>query len=429
MTDVLGGESPFDGALPPRDGLPPVLEPGHLEPDRLEPAFVPPAFLTPVYAAPELLEPELLEPAYLPPASVEPAYAEPPYVAPPLEALPPLEEPPARRSYTAERATRIAVLAFAVLSLTNSAAFVRAGEGMEDGWIKTVTLGVARPVDDVASFLRLDRPRARVDAMLGREVEDSEPVVDPAPVTPPASGSTASAAPPTPDQPTQAPEPPPSVAFRDASAATPLRLLITGDSMIEFWGSKLVNASDDKGAVKAKVDVRYGTGLVRPDFFDWQAHAPKVIAEQDPEAVMIMMGGNDGQNIRLPSGQILQAGSDEWQAEYQRRAASLMAALSSDGRRVYWVGMPIPKSSKLRGRFESANAAAEAAAGANPAVRFVDTWDLFAKNGAYADYLPDASGKQVLVRARDGIHLSRDGAAKLTAHLLPILDGEWKLLD
>jgi hypothetical protein len=371
MTDLLG-EAPFDGTLPP---YPPAL------------------------------------------------------VAPPLDLPPHAAEPPARRGYAAAKACRIVVIAFGVMSLLNSQAFVRAGEGMDDGWIKTVTLGVARPVDDVATFLRLDRPRARVDALLGREAE-TEPGGEPAPLTPPVVPSPgASTAPANPDASESAAPAAPTVDFRDATAAAPLHLFITGDSMIEFWGSKLINAADDKGAVKGKVDVRYGTGLVRPDFFDWQAHAPKVMAEQDPEAVMLMMGGNDGQNIKLASGQILQAASAEWQAEYQRRAASLMAALSSGGRRVYWVGMPIPKSSKLRPRFESANAAAAAAAAANPAVRFVDIWSLFAKNGAYADYLPDASGRPVLVRARDGIHLSRDGAARLTAHLLPIVDGEWKLLN
>ena len=426
MTDVLG-DPPRDDALPPLTAFlaPPPLSglPGSaplveqiVTPPLADPPAVPSAVAT---AGPQL---HPVVPVLVPPVPI-----------PALEDLPPLDEPPARRSYSAEKASRIIVLSFGVLALLNSAAFVRAGEGMEDGWIKTATLAVAEPVHDVATFLRLDRPRARVDAMLGRDTEQDDANAAPAPVTPPAVVPSAGAGTPAPSasEPTEPSEPaePAEVAFRDANAAEPLQLLITGDSMIEFWGSKLVNAADDQGAVKAKVDVRYGTGLVRPDFFDWQAHAPKVIAERKPEAVMIMMGGNDGQNIRLSSGQILQAGSAEWQAEYQRRAASVMAALSSGGRRVYWVGMPIPKSSKLRPRFESANAAAAAAAAANPAVRFIDIWDLFAKDGKYADYLRDSSGRQVLVRARDGIHLSRDGAARLSAHLLPILDGEWKLLD
>ena len=100
-----------------------------------------------------------------------------------------------------------------------------------------------------------------------------------------------------------------------------------------------------------------------------------------------------------------------------------MRAFGEDGKRhVYWVGMPIARSERLTGIYREINAALAAAAAALPRVTYVDIWEDFAVDGKYSDFV----GGQ-LVRARDGIHLNRDGADRLMRKLYAILDEDWKL--
>ena len=329
--------------------------------------------------------------------------------------------PPADISATmpAGRVLVVMLTALLVAGFLNSEAMVGAARALPDGPTKTVLLGVTRPIDWIARHTFLDAPRHRIDAALGRE-QVPGPARRAVPQVPPAGSPGAGASPTS--------EPTPAVRLRDASAAAPLSLFITGDSMIESFAPRLINRADDTGAVKGTYEVKHGTGMVRDDVLDWPVHAAAVVAARRPEAIIVMMGGNDGQNIDLGADGILQAGSAEWQAEYELRARRMMAALTADGRKVYWVGMPIARSAKLTPRFRSANAAVAAAARATPGVTFVDIWTTFADaNGRYADYLPDASGRKVLMRNRDGIHLSRAGAAVLVDKVFPLLDRDWKL--
>jgi len=322
----------------------------------------------------------------------------------------------AARTMPAGKVLGVMAIALALSALFNSARFVHAGEGMPIGWQRTAMLAVARPVDSLARFLHTDRPRKRIDAALGRTEELADnggAFQQPETVLPTASPGfpTASAT----------PTPLPGVAFRDASAAAPLRLFITGDSMIEFMAPKLLKGAGD--AVDGESEVKYGTGLVRDDFFDWPAHLRAELPKRDPEAVILMMGGNDGQGFTLAGGRVLKDGTPEWAAEYQRRATIMMRLVTEGGKRhVYWVGMPIAKSARLAKDYELINTALRNAAAAVPGAAYVDIWADFAPDGRYTDFL---DGK--LVRARDGVHLNRDGAALLTRKLQALLDADWRL--
>lgn len=182
----------------------------------------------------------------------------------------------------------------------------------------------------------------------------------------------------------------------------------------------VVRGGSSKGRLDGCVDIRYSTGIVRPDYFDWAANARARMAERNPEAVVMMVGGNDCQNMSV-NGRTLTAASTEWTAEYQRRAAAIMGSYAGGGaRRVYWVGMPIARSSKHTGCFRALDGALARAAAANHGVRYVDIWALFAPDGRYTDTI---DGRRV--RNSDGIHLSVAGAQLLANRLLSLLDADW----
>lgn len=209
---------------------------------------------------------------------------------------------------------------------------------------------------------------------------------------------------------------------RAATAAQPLRLFVTGDSMLESAGPMVVRKGGSKGRVDGCVDIRYSTGIVRPDYFDWAANARARMAERNPEAVVMMVGGNDCQNMAV-DGRVLTAASPEWTAEYQRRTAAIMAVYANGGaRRVYWVGMPIARSTKHTGCFRALDGALARAAAAQRGVSYVDIWALFAPDGRYTDTI---DGRRV--RNSDGIHLSVAGAELLAGRLLSLLDADWRI--
>lgn len=322
----------------------------------------------------------------------------------------------AQRTMPAGKVLGVMVLALLLAALFNSKRFVHAGEGMPVGWQRTAMLAVARPIDSLAEFLHTDRPRARIDAALGRTpdlAENGGAFQEPESVLPTASPGLPS--------PAASATAPPATAFRDVSAAAPLRLFVTGDSMIEFMAPKLIK--EGGATIDGESKVEYGTGLVRDDFFDWPANMRSQLAKRDTEAVIVMMGGNDGQGFTLPGGRVLKDGTPEWAAEYQRRATIMMRIVADGGKRhVYWVGMPMAKSSRLAADYKLINDGLRAAAAAVPGATYVDIWDDFSPDGRYTDFL---DGK--LVRARDGVHLNRDGATILMRKLYGILDRDWKL--
>jgi hypothetical protein len=212
---------------------------------------------------------------------------------------------------------------------------------------------------------------------------------------------------------------------RTVTTAAPLDLLVFGDSMQESSGSRTVGFLDVANKVAGCVDIHYSTGLVRPDYFDWPAHAATHMSQRDPEAVVFMVGGNDGQNMSV-NGKVYTAGSAEWRAEYQRRAARVMRTLSGAGARsVYYIGMPPARSDRLSRIYRVLNEAVVAAAREVGAVRYVDAWKLFSVNGAYCDSCPDETGTVRRMRGSDGIHLSLDGASYLARTVGRLVDADW----
>lgn len=263
----------------------------------------------------------------------------------------------------------------------------------------------------------------------------SSPATSAPAVPPPSSAPPATRAPaPPPSGPVatnRACETPPAASTggypRKITTAAPLDLLVTGDSMQESSGPRLAAYANAKQHLVAGCTVpKYSTGLVRDDYFDWPAYAKQLAAQRDPEAVSFMIGGNDGQNMSV-GGRILEAGSTEWAAEYQRRAAEVMTAFADAHRTVYWVGMPIARSDRLTKIYKVMDDAVRKAAGDVPGIKFVDIWSMFAPNGYYQESFANEYGTVERMRGSDGIHLSTAGAAYLARRLLRLLNADWHL--
>ncbi len=161
-----------------------------------------------------------------------------------------------------------------------------------------------------------------------------------------------------------------------------------------------------------------GTGLTRPEFFNWQVKAEQHNVELNPEAVVMVLGGNDGWNMTGPDGKRLNWGTQPWIDEYARRVAVVMQSYAAGGvRQVYWSGPPMARDDKFNGIYAQINQAVARAAQAIPGAHFVDLYATTAVNGAYSDFA-SIDGHNVLARQPDGVHFSYDGAVQPARILL-----------
>jgi len=323
----------------------------------------------------------------------------------------------------AKRAFALVAGSLAVVALLRAPAAVHTGEGMPPGTTREFVLALARPLDRVTRALGLDWPDERLGALFGHKptrsgwnLATAASLVPGSPGAPAPAPRAALGAP--------APTPPPRV----PTAADPLRLLVTGDSLTEALGPVIANTAP--ATVRAQTDTRYGTGLVRPDFFDWASHAQEQVAARSPEAVVVALGANDGQGITLPNGQVLPAGSPAWVDEYRRRALVVLRIWTGAGRRrVYWVSLPPARSSRMDAYFHQLNGAVADAVRQVPGARFLDLGPGLSDHGHYSDYLRDAAGQAILARTRDGVHYTPDGARIVAAPVLAALTADYRLSE
>mgnify|MGYP001183744713 CR=1 FL=1 len=367
--------------------------------------------------------------------------------------------------------------------VVDAGAVVHASAGMPDGPVRTVTHSIGTTALQFAEATHLNWPSRQLTAILGRPTQPSTPPLlaaanspatasggtssadDPPPeATPPAATDTPASAPAAtatplprpsaapaagtqatqePATPTAAPPPPTRTATSAPTAAPtataeaplrrpmpnqPLRLLVTGDSLTGYLGPQLIDAAASDGPVHGVVDTHDGTGLVRPDFVDWSVVAKQQVATDKPEAVVVMLGGNDDQNIAMPDGKVFMMGSPEWTQEYARRAERCLRIWIQGGaRRVYWLSVPPPRDHTTARVDAQINVAIQQAAGKVPGAEYLDLNDSVTAHGQYADFVTDGRGATVLVREPDGIHLNIAGSNMVAQKVLHVIERDWHL--
>lgn len=216
--------------------------------------------------------------------------------------------------------------------------------------------------------------------------------------------------------------------LRRPTAADPLRLLATGDSLMGYLGPELVDEAAAAGPVRGVVATHDGTGLTRPDFVDWSVLARQQVAKEHPEAVVVLIGGNDFQNMTLPGGQFFLAGSAAWTREYQRRAEICMRVWAQGGMaRVYWLSLPPARNPQWAYDDAQINLALQRAAAQVPGAEYLDILGPITNHGHYADFVRTAGGPPVLIREPDGVHLNIAGSTMVAHEVLPVIERAWRL--
>lgn len=196
---------------------------------------------------------------------------------------------------------------------------------------------------------------------------------------------------------------------------------LVGDSMMAVGLSStlLREAPKYEDLVMVKM-FRSGTGLARPEVFDWQTEYPAMLGTLRPDVVIVAIGANDGQGF-VQDGVTYAFGSAGWSAIYERRVQAFLAMLEADGATVVWVELPPMKSDDYDARIALVNRIDYAVVRSSPQVIWYSTAGIVGDgSGRFKDY-GEVRGAAARLRRPDGIHLSDEGAVLVVEKLLPWL--------
>ncbi len=317
-----------------------------------------------------------------------------------LGPLPERRRGPRRRRASAGAVLLAMLLGFFLAGLLDARGIETQVKARPFGALRTFQLAMLKPMIGLSGLLRFDRPAVALNDLLGR-----------------GEGSHHSLAEVKPGKKALWP--------RTITRKKPLRMYVAGDSMDQVFGSSLVNLGAATKLIKGKNDYHVSSGLSRPDFYDWPQRLVDQIVEFKPDAAVFLFGANDGQDV-MYQGKVLKVGTKAWQEVYAKRVGEAMDIMTKGGRRVYWVGNPIMRDFGYRQRIAMMNHIYEAEAKKHPGVTFVSTWAAMGdEKGSYAEYLKDANGDLILMRAPDGIHLSRAGGDRMAQVVLDVIEKDW----
>jgi len=317
---------------------------------------------------------------------------------------------PPRRTTPIGHVLLAMVVALIVGALLNAPGIHKTALGQDVGVKRDVATSLAEPLDDVSTFLLLDRPRSALQWAIGRSGDDDVDLTLPSPT-------------PTQTLPGEAGSPKPPPPKRAFSPEQQVRMYITGDSLGITPGESLINLGLSTGVIGllGPVDGHVATGLARPEVFNWPGYLTEVVSPLDADAVVLTIGSNDDQTLTGERG-VGPLGSPEWDAEYRRRVGGLMDSVTAHGKTtLFWVGVPpMRNTERYETRYRHINDIVKSEAEKRPGkVVWVDTSAVLSPpGGGYADYLGNPDGSIVQVRAGDGIHFTRAGGDRIAEAVL-----------
>lgn len=216
----------------------------------------------------------------------------------------------------------------------------------------------------------------------------------------------------------------------DSDAAAPVgsasrKVTVAGDSISVGLGSHLrtVLQGDDEGDdgddMVVKVIGEGGTGLARPDNFDWPSRIRALAAEFPPDVLVFSVGSNDAQDLTDADGRVVVTMSDEeaWDAEYSRRLTEVFDAFApADGgsarTKVIWVGHVRAKKQVVGDTNRRVHELAASVAADRPWVEVEDLGEL----------LGTGDGEASRCLLPDGLHLTADCLDEAARALVPAVE-------
>jgi uncharacterized protein len=201
-------------------------------------------------------------------------------------------------------------------------------------------------------------------------------------------------------------------------------IALAGDSMMAVGlSSTLLRQAPHYKDLTFLHTFKSGTGLARPEIFNWQLEYPAMLKDARPDFVLVAIGANDGQGF-VEDGVIYPFASEGWKRIYQRRVQAYLDMLTANGATVVWLELPPMKSDSYDARIALINRIDYSVVSASPHAIWVGTASLLGDtDGRFRDF-GQIDGRVTRLRQNDGIHLTDDGASLITTKLLPWISAQ-----
>jgi lysophospholipase L1-like esterase len=205
------------------------------------------------------------------------------------------------------------------------------------------------------------------------------------------------------------------------------RLLVTGDSLSTPLDVEIARKLADQGAdVQVARDPHLATGISNTGLVDWGKLSSSQAADDDPDAVVLFIGANEGYSMPGPGGAQVSCCGPRWEAIFRSRVGQMMDNyLNGGAKRIYWLTVPTQRDPARKPIADDVNGAVrQAAAQRGPTVRVVDLIPTFTPGDSYRDSIP-IDGRQTIVRESDGIHLNEQGSSVAADLVLAAIDRDF----
>lgn len=191
-----------------------------------------------------------------------------------------------------------------------------------------------------------------------------------------------------------------------------LRLLATGDSMIQIVDGYLSQRLSPRRGATVRSDANISTAISKPAMLNWVEKARRQARAFKPDVAVVFLGANEGFPMKTLAGARVRCCDRAWVDEYARRAESMMRSYLRGGRSyVYWLTLPTPRRGDLARIYRAVNVAIRrAAARAGDGVRVIDLVPVFTPGWHFRQTVR-FRGRTIDARQEDGVHLSTAGAA------------------
>ena len=190
----------------------------------------------------------------------------------------------------------------------------------------------------------------------------------------------------------------------------PQRVLLIGSSSMNSDLGAFLAQSLRKQEIYVYRHAKVGSGLARPDFYDWMNILPDLIATHKPELVIAQFIGNDCQSLLNNDGSLkAKYGTQEWDQAYQERIAALITLFHKQKIRIAFLGMSNVQSSIFRQKLKRSNSIIYSVASEHK-VPFISLWETTSSTSGSAQQQIIVNNIPKRMYQEDGIHLSRAGA-------------------
>jgi len=191
------------------------------------------------------------------------------------------------------------------------------------------------------------------------------------------------------------------------------KVLLLGDSLIATgFGVRLESELDRTPGVVAYRKGKSASGLARPDFFDWMREAQHQISAREPDVIIILMGGNDGQDLTSTgrSKRRVRWKSNGWRDAYAARVDELLARAWAPGRTIIWLGLPKMGLGSLERKLQLIREIQQARVKTKPGAVYLETSPHLLNTEGELRVYGIVRGKRKTLRAEDGIHFTMAGS-------------------